>query len=191
MPMIGQPTMATHSISRATLRPNISPTVPWNTVWSWLNTPTGRPLMVPWPVTTPSPKSALGSPGVLASAPISKKLPGSSSAWMRARALGMPFLSRLATAFSPPGSLASSSFSRSSASFSAVVCGCRGGGSFASCRLSVFSLRSGCWLIASLMCAPTFAMYGSSMAWMCSPPMGTTSRSATNSPQPPSGLRMA
>ena len=41
MPMIGQPTMATHSISRATLRPNISPTVPWNTVWSWLNTPTG------------------------------------------------------------------------------------------------------------------------------------------------------
>ena len=55
MPMIGQPTIATHSISRATLRPNISPTVPWNTVWSWLNTPTGRPLMVPWPVTTPSP----------------------------------------------------------------------------------------------------------------------------------------
>src|SRR6478672_11101688 len=40
---------------------------------------------------------------------------------MRARALGMPFLSRLATAFSPPGSLASSSLSRSSASFSAVV----------------------------------------------------------------------
>ena len=42
MPMIGQPTMATHSISRATLRPNISPTEPWNTVWSWLKTPTGR-----------------------------------------------------------------------------------------------------------------------------------------------------
>ena len=116
MPMIGQPTIATHSISRATLRPNISPTEPWNTVWSWLNTPTGRPLMVPWPVTTPSPNSALGSPGVLHSAPISRKLPGSSSAWIRERALGMPFFSRLATAFSPPGSLASSSFSRSSAS---------------------------------------------------------------------------
>ena len=55
IPMIGQPTIATHSISRATLRPNISPTEPWNTVWSWLNTPTGRPLMVPCPVTTPSP----------------------------------------------------------------------------------------------------------------------------------------
>ena len=66
MPMIGQPTIATHSISLATLRPNISPTEPWNTVWSWLKTPTGRPLMVPCPVTTPSPNSALGSPGVLA-----------------------------------------------------------------------------------------------------------------------------
>ena len=55
MPMIGQPTMATHSISLATLRPNISPTEPWNTVWSWLNTATGRPLIRPWPVTTPSP----------------------------------------------------------------------------------------------------------------------------------------
>ena len=65
MPMIGQPTMATHSISRATLRPNISPTVPWNTVWSWLNTPTGLPLMVPWPVTTPSPYSAFGVAGSL------------------------------------------------------------------------------------------------------------------------------
>ena len=34
----------------------------------------------------------------------------------------MPFLSRLAAAFSPPGSLASSRRARSSASFSAVVC---------------------------------------------------------------------
>src|SRR6476620_1039202 len=123
MPMIGQPTIATHSISLATLRPNISPTEPWNTVWSWLKTPTGLPLMVPCPVTTPSPNSASGSPGVLHSAPISRKLPGSTSALMRARALGMPFFSRLATAFSPAGSLASSSFSRSSASFSAVVVG--------------------------------------------------------------------
>ena len=46
-------------------------------------------------------------------------------------------------------------------------------------------------LIASLMCEPTLAMYGSSIAWMCSPPIGTTSRSDTNSPQPPSGLRVA
>ena len=63
MPTIGQPTMATHSIRRATLRPNISPTEPPNTVWSWENTPTGRPLMVPCPVTTPSPKSAFGIAG--------------------------------------------------------------------------------------------------------------------------------
>src|SRR6185295_12178056 len=46
-------------------------------------------------------------------------------------------------------------------------------------------------LIASLMCAPTFAMYGSSIAWMCSPPIETTSSSDTYSPQPPSGLRVA
>src|SRR5262249_47607083 len=74
------------------------------------------------PVTTPSPYNALESLGVRASAPISKKVPGSTSAWTRARALGMPFLSRLATAFSPPGSLASSRRACSSASFSAVVC---------------------------------------------------------------------
>ena len=34
----------------------------------------------PCPVTTPSPNSAAGSPGVRASAPISRKLPGSTSA---------------------------------------------------------------------------------------------------------------
>ena len=39
----------------------------------WLNTPTGRPLMVPCPVTTPSPYSASGSPG---SAP-ARRSPGS------------------------------------------------------------------------------------------------------------------
>ena len=55
IPTMGQPTIATHSISLATLRPNISPTEPPNTVWSWENTPIGRPLMVPWPQTTPSP----------------------------------------------------------------------------------------------------------------------------------------
>ena len=55
MPMIGQATIAHHSISAATLRPNISPTEPWNTVWSWENTPTGRPLMVARPVIHPSP----------------------------------------------------------------------------------------------------------------------------------------
>ena len=45
-------------------------------------------------------------------------------------------------------------------------------------------------LIAALRCAPTLAMYGSSMAWMCSPPIGITSRSEANSPQPPSGWRI-
>ena len=64
---------------------------------------------------------------------------------------------------------------------------CRGGfvGHFAC--FSCASMR----LMASLMCAPTFAMYGSSIAWMCSPPIGTISRSATYGPHPPSGLRVA
>ena len=113
-----------------------------------------------------------------------QKLPGSSSAWTRARALAMPFLSRLAAAFSPPGSLASSSFSRSSASSPAVVFGV---GHFKSLFLLCGSILLSAWVI----CAPTLAMIGSSMAWMCSPPIDTTSRSATYSPQPPSGLRVA
>lgn len=54
MPTIGQPTIAHHSISRATLRPNISPTVPPNTVWSCENTPTPA-VDEAMSVTTPSP----------------------------------------------------------------------------------------------------------------------------------------
>ena len=67
--------------------------------------------------------------------------------------------------------------------------GCGGGRRFYG-HFACFSSAS-IRLIASLICAPTFAMYGSSIAWMCSPPMGTTSSSETNSPQPPSGLRVA
>ena len=181
MPMIGQPTIATHSISRATLRPNISPTEPWNTVWSWLKTPTGRPLMVPWPVTTPSPNSALGSPGVLHSAPISKKLPGSSSAWIRDRALGNALLVPLGDGLLTTGFLCQLQlFAKFGQQFRSGLVG----------HFACFSSAS-MRLIASLMCAPTFAMYGSSIAWMCSPPIGTTSSSDTYSPQPPSGLRVA
>ena len=69
-----------------------------------------------------------------------------------------------------------------------------GGGRLSVCgHWAHFPFPVSAWisLIAWLMCAPTLAMYGSSMAWMCSPPIGTTSRSDTNSPQPPSGLRVA
>ncbi|SHW43626.1 Uncharacterised protein [Mycobacteroides abscessus subsp. abscessus] len=123
MPITGHPLVAAHSMSLATLRPNISPTLPWYTVWSCENTATGRPSMRPRPVTTPSVYGALASPGVRANASSSKKLPLSSSASMRARALGMPFLSRLAMALASPGSRVSAIRSRRSASFSAVVCG--------------------------------------------------------------------
>ena len=139
-----------------------------------------------------------GIPGGFASAPISKKLPGSTSAWTRARALGMPFLSRFAAAFSPPGSLANSRRPRSSASFSAVVwtvaAGPEARAEASTYRsLAYLALGSSASMLSSarLMCSPTLAMIGSSMAWMCSPPIGTTSRSETYSPQPPSGWRTA
>ena len=163
------------------------PTVPWNTVWSWLNTPTGRPLMVPWPVTTPSPKSALGSPGCLASAPISRKLPGrpargcgrgrwgcpSCRVWPR------PFHRRVPGQFQP------------FAQFGKLLGGGDGRvrGGFGGHGPPSLSIR----LIASLMCAPTFAMYGSSIAWMCSPPMGRSPdrRRTRPSRRPVGGSRSA
>ena len=43
MPTQGQPILAANSMIAATLRPNISPTEPPNTVWSCENTATGRP----------------------------------------------------------------------------------------------------------------------------------------------------
>ncbi len=167
MPMIGQPTIATHSISRATLRPNISPTEPWNTVWSWLNTPTGRPLMVPWPVTTPSPNSALGSPGVLAqrtdlqeAARVDQRVDARAGA-------GDALLVALGDGLLTTGFLCQLQlFAKFGQQFRSGF-----GGHFAC--FSSASMR----LIASLMCAPTLAMYGSSIAWMCSPPIGTTSSS--------------
>ena len=55
MPTMGQPILPAHSMMAETLRPNISPTVPPNTVWSCENAATGRPFTRPCPVTTPSP----------------------------------------------------------------------------------------------------------------------------------------
>ena len=55
MPMIGRPVLMARSITLTIFSPYTSPSAPPNTVTSWLNTHTGRPSMVPCPVTTPSP----------------------------------------------------------------------------------------------------------------------------------------
>ena len=190
MPMIGQPTMATHSISRATLRPNISPTVPWNTVWSWLNTPTGPAVDGAVAGDHAVAEERVGIAGSLAPARRSRRsCPGRAGRGCATRALGMPFLSRRAFGLLVRRVPWPAPASRAVRPASRRWCDAGWAGtSFLACPLlAPASIR----LIASLMCAPTLAMYGSSMAWMCSPPMGTTSRSATNSPQPPSGLRVA
>jgi len=83
----------------------------------------------------------------------------------------MPFLSRLAAAFSPPGSLASSKRERRSAS-SRLCCG---GGELVVSRHYLLP-HSSDWLRLHLIqhlgqVGTDLAMNGSSMAWMCSPPM--------------------
>ena len=55
MPITGQPVFSAWSMTLTIFSPYTSPSDPPNTVKSWLNTHTGRPSMVPYPVTTPSP----------------------------------------------------------------------------------------------------------------------------------------
>ncbi len=54
IPMIGQPTFRAWSMTLTIFSPYTSPSEPPNMVKSWLNTQTGRPSIVPNPVTTPS-----------------------------------------------------------------------------------------------------------------------------------------
>src|SRR3546814_914812 len=54
-PMTGAPTCTALSMILQIFSACASESEPPNTVKSWLNTKTSRPLMVPWPVTTPSP----------------------------------------------------------------------------------------------------------------------------------------
>ena len=61
IPMIGQPVFSAWSMTLTIFSPKTSPSDPPNTVKSWLNTQTGRPSTVPYPVTTPSPYGRLAS----------------------------------------------------------------------------------------------------------------------------------
>ena len=56
MPITGQPTLAARSMILHIFSAITSPSEPPKTVKSWLNTHTGRPSIVPCPVTTASPQ---------------------------------------------------------------------------------------------------------------------------------------
>ena len=55
MPITGAPTWIARSMILQIFSACASESEPPNTVKSWLKTKTSRPLIVPWPVTTPSP----------------------------------------------------------------------------------------------------------------------------------------
>ena len=59
MPITGAPTCIARSMILQIFSACASDSEPPNTVKSWLNTNTSRPLIVPWPVTTPSPGISL------------------------------------------------------------------------------------------------------------------------------------
>ena len=61
--MIGAPTFIARSMTLQIFSAYASDSDPPKTVKSWLKTKTSRPSMVPWPVTTPSPRYAVSTSG--------------------------------------------------------------------------------------------------------------------------------
>ena len=59
--MIGAPTFIARSMTLQIFSAYASDSEPPKTVKSWLKTKTSRPSIVPWPVTTPSPRNVLPS----------------------------------------------------------------------------------------------------------------------------------
>ena len=95
MPMTGQPILAARSITFPIFSPITSPSEPPKTVKSWEKTATGRPSMVPWPVTTASPQGRLFSMSKSlvrwrTNVSSSSNEPGSSSLSIRSRAVSLP-----------------------------------------------------------------------------------------------------
>ena len=124
-------------------------------VKSWLNTQTGRPSTVPYPVTTPSPYGRLDAMSksvarCRASSSNSVNEPGSSSPSIRSRAVILPRACCRSTARSDPACTASClRFSRS-AILPAVVCGAGGSASSAGERASVAMPHRLAWPAACL-----------------------------------------
>src|SRR3954468_17411531 len=115
-PTTGQPILVARSMTLQIFCAYAPDREPPNTVKSWANTQTWRPSTVPCPVTTPSPrifcscmpKSAQRWVTNLSS---SMKLPSSSSAAMRSRAVSLPASCCFTMRALPPASAALASIS--------------------------------------------------------------------------------
>ncbi len=117
MPMTGQPILAARSMILHIFSAITSPSEPPKTVKSWLKTQTGRPSIVPWPVTTASPQGRFLSMSKSAvrwrtNVSSSWNEPGSSSFSTRSRAVILP----LACCFSSASGLVCAACMRSSSS---------------------------------------------------------------------------
>src|SRR5215218_6252665 len=127
IPMTGQPILAARSMILHIFSAITSPSEPPNTVKSCEKTQTGRPSIVPWPVTTASPQGrffCMSKSAVRWRTKVSSswKLPGSSSFSTRSRAVILP----RACCFSSACGFVCIACSRSSwswASFSSYVSG--------------------------------------------------------------------
>ena len=118
MPITGQPILAARSMIFTIFSAITSPSEPPNTVKSWLKTHTGRPSIVPWPVTTASPQGLFFSiPNSVVrcrtKVSSSENEPGSSSFSIRSRAVSLP----LSCCFSSACGLVWTACSRSSLSW--------------------------------------------------------------------------
>src|SRR4051794_14509606 len=107
MPMTGQPIFAARSIALHIFSPITSPSEPPKTVKSCEKTTTGRPSIVPWPVTTASPHGrflSISKSCVRWRTNVSSSWnePGSSSLSMRSRAVSFPRSCCFSTAASDP-----------------------------------------------------------------------------------------
>src|SRR6184192_613933 len=135
-PMMGAPFCRAQSITLQIFSACASDSEPPNTVKSCANTYTSRPSIRPYPVTTPSPRyfssaSPKSTERCVTKRSSSTKLPGSSSASSRSRAVSFPFSCWTLMRSSPPPSNDSARFCWSSSSFSRIVmvqkCRRRGG----------------------------------------------------------------
>ena len=105
-PMIGAPTFIARSMTLQIFSAYASDNEPPKTVKSWLKTKTVRPSIVPWPVTTPSPRndSVAVALRFVTNASSSTNDPGSSSKSRRSRAVSLPASCCFATLAAPPPS---------------------------------------------------------------------------------------
>jgi len=140
--MIGAPSIIALSITLQIFSACDSLKLPPKTVKSCEKTKTVRPLIVPRPVTTPSPGGlSFSMPKSLQrcvlSMSYSRKLPSSSSSERRSRAVSLPFLCCASTRAAPPPRRAAASCSAMRSRTASVFRRCDGSGAM----LDVESVR--------------------------------------------------